>query len=227
MGAGTLAALAAAPGPALAAPSPPSLASAFTPPAITVGGTTALSFTITNPNLSGSLSGIGFTDTLPAGVVVDNPNGLNGTCGSTSTLTANPGSNTITLAGGKLAAGANCLVSAAVTSNTPWFSAERHRTRQLDRGRRRCRRHSDPGHHRVANRERQIANRGLHLQLRPEGDRALQLQGGNGRSGRCPTAPATRRTAHRSTLRTSERRRSRSARSAPTAASQPRPSTTR
>lgn len=119
LGAGTLAALAAAPGPAFAAASPPSLTSAFTPAAITVGGTTALSFTITNPNSSGSLSGIGFTDTLPAGVVVDNPNGLNGTCGSTSTLTANPGSNTITLAAGKLAAGANCTVSAAVTSNTP------------------------------------------------------------------------------------------------------------
>ena len=108
----------AAPAAALAA-GPPSITSAFTPSSIGVGGTSALSFTITNPNASGSLTSIGFTDTLPAGVVVDNPNGQNGTCGSTGTLTAISGSSTITLSGGKLAAGASCTVSAAVTSNTP------------------------------------------------------------------------------------------------------------
>ena len=106
------------PASALAA-GPPSLTSSFTPSSIAVGGTTALSFTITNPNSSGSLSGISFTDSLPAGLVVDNPNGQNGTCGSSSTLTANPGSSTISLTGGKLAAGASCTVSASVTSNTP------------------------------------------------------------------------------------------------------------
>jgi len=110
--------LAAAPASALAV-SPPSLSSSFTPTTITVGNTTALTYTIKNPNSSGSLSGISFTDTLPAGLVVDNPNGQNGTCGSTSTLTANPGSNTISLTGGKLAAGTSCTVSADVTSNTP------------------------------------------------------------------------------------------------------------
>jgi len=108
----------AAPGAAFAA-SPPSLASSFTPATIPVGGTSALSFTITNPNASGSISGIAFTDTLPAGLVVDNPAGANGTCGSAGTLTAVPGSNTITLTGGKLAGGASCTVSAGVTSSAP------------------------------------------------------------------------------------------------------------
>jgi uncharacterized repeat protein (TIGR01451 family) len=110
--------IAAAPATALAA-SPPTLTSSFTPASVTVGNTSALTFTITNPNSSGSLTGISFTDALPAGLVVDNPNGQNGTCGSTSTLTAVAGSGTISLTGGKLAAGASCTVSADVTSNTP------------------------------------------------------------------------------------------------------------
>lgn len=108
----------AAPAVALAA-SPPSIASAFTPNSIGVSGTSALSFTIRNSNASGSLTSIGFTDSLPSGVVVDDPNGQSGTCGSTGTLTAVPGGSTIALSGGKLAAGASCTVSAAVTSNTP------------------------------------------------------------------------------------------------------------
>ncbi|MGZ4231235.1 MAG: DUF7933 domain-containing protein [Solirubrobacteraceae bacterium] len=110
-------AIAVAPAAALAA-SPPTLTSSFTPTSITVGNTSALSFTITNPHSSGSLTGIAFTDALPAGLVVDNPNGTNGTCGSTSVLTAAPGSGTISLTAGKLAAGASCTVSADVTSNT-------------------------------------------------------------------------------------------------------------
>jgi hypothetical protein len=110
-------AIAVAPAAALAA-SPPTLTSSFTPTSITAGNTSALTFTITNPNSSGSLTGIAFTDTLPAGLVVDNPNGTNGTCGSTSVLTAAPGSGTISLTSGKLAAGASCTVSADVTSDT-------------------------------------------------------------------------------------------------------------
>jgi hypothetical protein len=51
--------------------------------------------------------------------VIDNPNGANGTCGSTGVLTADPGGGSITLTGGSLAASANCVVSVDVTSNTP------------------------------------------------------------------------------------------------------------
>jgi hypothetical protein len=112
----------AAPASALAAtaPSPATITSAFTPATISVGSTTALSFTITNPNLSATLSGVAFTDTLPAGVIVDNPNGESGSCSSTTTgVTANPGSSTISLSGGKLTAGASCTVSADVTATGP------------------------------------------------------------------------------------------------------------
>jgi hypothetical protein len=96
---------------------PPTITSAFTPNVIGVGGTTALGFTITNPNSSGTLSSVALTDTLPASVTVDDPNGENGTCGSASVVTANPGSNTISLSGGSLKAGASCTVSVAVTAS--------------------------------------------------------------------------------------------------------------
>lgn len=111
--------LVALPGTAAAAPLPPTISSQFTPASIGAGGTTALSFTITNPNSSGTLSAIGFTDTLPTGLAVDNPNGQNGTCGSTSTLSAPASGSTITLTTGKLAAGATCTVQVSVTSTTP------------------------------------------------------------------------------------------------------------
>jgi hypothetical protein len=107
------------PGSAAAAVNPPTITSQFTPSSIPAGATTALSFTIANPNASGNLTGIAFTDTLPNGVVIDTPNGQNGTCGSNGVVTAVGGSSTISLTGGKVAAGANCVVQVSVTSTTP------------------------------------------------------------------------------------------------------------
>jgi hypothetical protein len=102
--------------PAMAAAAPPTITSAFTPTEIGVGDSTAtaLSFTITNPNASGTLSGVSFTDALPAGLTVDNPNGENGTCGSASVVTAVPASATISLTGGSLKATASCTVSVSL-----------------------------------------------------------------------------------------------------------------
>ena len=111
--------LVALPATASAAVSPPTISSQFTPASIGSGGTTALSFTITNPNASGTLHNVGITDTLPTGLTVDNPNGQNGTCGSASTVTAAAGGSTISLTGGTLAAGANCTIQVSVTSTTP------------------------------------------------------------------------------------------------------------
>jgi uncharacterized repeat protein (TIGR01451 family) len=96
----------------------PTIASAFTPGLIATGFTSILSFTITNPT-NKSLSGIAFTDTLPAGVAVDNPSGASAKCGTNAKLTAVAGSSTISLTGGNLAPGASCTVSANVTSTTP------------------------------------------------------------------------------------------------------------
>jgi hypothetical protein len=104
--------------PTALAASPPTIASAFTPALIGLSDSaaTALSFTITNPNTSGTLSAVSFTDTLPTGLAVDNPNGENGTCGSTSVITAGPATQTISLSGGSVKAAASCTFSVSITA---------------------------------------------------------------------------------------------------------------
>ncbi|HEX7490968.1 MAG TPA: hypothetical protein VF337_04635, partial [Candidatus Limnocylindrales bacterium] len=99
----------------------PTIAEVFGTSSIVVGGATSLTFTVTNPNTAPiysiqgqgavrpadqlpemSLTGVGFTDTLPDGLVVATPNGLTGSCGG-GTITAVAGSSTVTLAGATLA----------------------------------------------------------------------------------------------------------------------------
>ena len=106
---------------AMAATLPPTITSAFTPNLIGAGDTdaTALSVTITNPNASGTLQSVAFTDTLPAGLAVDDPNGENGTCGASGVITANPGSQTLSLTGGSLKAATSCTISVSVVSSQP------------------------------------------------------------------------------------------------------------
>jgi len=119
--AGTAALVAAGPAAAATPPTPPTITSAFTPSEIGVGDSTAtaLSITIANPNASGTLSALAFTDTLPAGLTVDNPNGENGTCGSAGVITATPGASTISLTAGSLAAGASCTISVSLVAAAP------------------------------------------------------------------------------------------------------------
>jgi hypothetical protein len=80
---------------------------------IGLGSTTSLSFTITNPNAGLSLTGVGFTDNLPAGLGVATPNGLTGSCNGTL-ATAAAGSSTISLAGATVPASASCTFSVTV-----------------------------------------------------------------------------------------------------------------
>ena len=93
---------------------PPSLSETFGQPSIQLGGTTALTFTVKNPNAGSALSGVGLNDSLPAGLVVATPNGLSGSCGS-GTITAAAGSSGISLSGAALAASASCTFSVNVT----------------------------------------------------------------------------------------------------------------
>ncbi|MEN8173408.1 MAG: hypothetical protein ABFS03_11070, partial [Chloroflexota bacterium] len=100
---------------------PPEIAKSFSPTAIFTGETSRLSFTITNPNLFYSLSGVGFNDSplsAAGGLEVANPNGLSGSCGG-GTITANPGSTAISLSGATLAAGGSCTFSVDVTATSP------------------------------------------------------------------------------------------------------------
>jgi hypothetical protein len=104
--------------PTALAATPPTITSAFTPGLIGLSDSaaTALSFTITNPNTSGTLSAVSFSDTLPAGLAVDDPNGENGTCGSTGVITASPATQAISLSGGSVKAGASCTFSVSITA---------------------------------------------------------------------------------------------------------------
>lgn len=96
---------------------PPQISIAFTPAAIGVGGIAELSFTLSNPNQSVALSGIGFTDLLPAGLQVAASPGVQNTCGGNVSAA---GGN-ITLSNGSLAAGATCTISVNITGTTIGF----------------------------------------------------------------------------------------------------------
>jgi len=95
----------------------PTIAKSFGAASIPSGGTTSLSFTITNPNASTSSSGIAFTDAFPAGLVIATPNGLTGSCGG-GTITATAGSGSVSLSGATLAASGSCVFAVNVTSTT-------------------------------------------------------------------------------------------------------------
>jgi CSLREA domain-containing protein/uncharacterized repeat protein (TIGR01451 family) len=97
--------------------SPPTITKSFNPTTIFLSQNSTLSFMIQNPNTSVSLTGVAFTDTLPAGLVVANPNGLTGACGG-GTITATAGAGTISLSGATLAANASCTFSVNVTGTS-------------------------------------------------------------------------------------------------------------
>ncbi|HZS46115.1 MAG TPA: Ig-like domain repeat protein [Blastocatellia bacterium] len=95
--------------------SPPTISKAFGASSIPLNGSTLLSFTITNPASNPvTLTGVGFTDNLPGGLVVSTPNGLSGGCGG-GTITAAAGSSSISLSGASLTSGSSCTFSVNVT----------------------------------------------------------------------------------------------------------------
>ena len=59
------------------------------------------------------LTGVGFTDPFPAGLVVATPNGLTGSCGG-GTITAVAGSPSVALAAATLPSGGGCAFSVNV-----------------------------------------------------------------------------------------------------------------
>ncbi len=93
--------------------SPPSIVKAFGAATIPLNTSTSLTFNITSPNTVATLTGIAFTDNLPAGLTVANPNGWSSTCVGTPTAVA--GSGVVSLTGVTLAPGANCTATVNVT----------------------------------------------------------------------------------------------------------------
>lgn len=92
---------------------PPTIAKTFGAASVALNGTTTLTFNLSNPNSAASLSGIGFTDAFPSGLIVSTPNGSTGSCGG-GTITAAAGSNSVSLSGASLADGASCTFAVNV-----------------------------------------------------------------------------------------------------------------
>jgi len=91
----------------------PTLTASFGSPSIASGASTTLSFTAANPNAGTALTGVSFTDTLPAGLAVSIPNGLTGACG-----TIGASGNLISVSSLTLAASASCTFSVSVTGTS-------------------------------------------------------------------------------------------------------------
>ena len=92
---------------------PPTISKSFGSTLWVPGGVTSLSFTINNPNTTVTLTGVSFSDTLPAGLVVATPPGIAGSCGG-GVIAASAGSGSISLTGATLAPGASCTFSVDV-----------------------------------------------------------------------------------------------------------------
>lgn len=84
---------------------------------IPVGGSTTLSFSITNLEVSTFLTHVTFTDPLPNGLIVSTPNGLSGSCGSGGAIiTAPAGGTSISLSDGTLPPEGGCYFQVNVTA---------------------------------------------------------------------------------------------------------------
>ena len=95
---------------------PPSMVKSFSPSLIPTGGTSTLTFTLTNSNTYTALNGIEFNDTYPTNLVNAAVPAVTNSCGGT--VTAAAGGGGISLVGGTLPIGGSCSITVAVTSST-------------------------------------------------------------------------------------------------------------
>jgi LPXTG-site transpeptidase (sortase) family protein len=96
----------------------PTITKTIAPDPIEIGATTTITFTITNPNATSGLSGLNFTDTLPASMTIATPPNQGGTCVAPVFTPALAGGGTaINLTGsGTLAASSSCTITVDVVA---------------------------------------------------------------------------------------------------------------
>jgi uncharacterized repeat protein (TIGR01451 family) len=97
---------------------PPTITKSFSPLSKTIikGATSTLTFTINNTSAGNqALTGVAFTDVLPAGLSITDSSSTKCTSG---TLTTSAATRTIALTGGSLAAGGSCTFDVTVTGTT-------------------------------------------------------------------------------------------------------------
>ena len=93
------------------AQSPPTITKAFSTATVGLNLSTTLTFTITNPNPATDLTGVGFNDNLPSGLIIANPDSLTGTC-DPGVIT--PSVSNINLVGATILANSSCTFSVDV-----------------------------------------------------------------------------------------------------------------
>ena len=97
---------------ALVVMAPPTLSKSFSPTSVTIGGSTALSITMNNPNPV-TISGAQFTDSYPSGMT-NITTGTTSQCGGTATAT-NGTPPSLAFSGGTIPANGSCTVTENVT----------------------------------------------------------------------------------------------------------------
>ncbi len=111
-----IAMVAAVPGTSSVAQAPvPGFAKAFSPATIGPGSTTTLRFTVDNTDVV-PVTGLAFTDALPAAITIATPANVVNGCGGT--VSAPGGGGLISLADGSVAPGVTCTIDVDVTSST-------------------------------------------------------------------------------------------------------------
>ena len=94
----------------------PTIAKAFSPATITSGGTSTITFTLTNPNTS-ALSNASFTDTL-TNMAISGNQSAGGTCTGAGTNSFTSGNTSLSFSGISIPASSSCTVTILVTSST-------------------------------------------------------------------------------------------------------------
>lgn len=93
---------------------PPTLTGAYTGPTVPMGGTSTLTFTVTNPNPSTSLTGVAFNVVLSPKLAVANPSNLANSCGGNGQAINSVGQGLVSLTNVTLAGGSSCTFSTDV-----------------------------------------------------------------------------------------------------------------
>lgn len=97
---------------------PPTFSVAFSPTTIGPGGVSTMTFTIDNTASVTPVSGLAFTNTLPAGMTIADPAGAVTTC-TDAILSAPAAGGSISFSDGRLGDSASCTAVVNVTSSTP------------------------------------------------------------------------------------------------------------
>lgn len=95
----------------------PTFSVAFSPSTIAPGATSTLTYTIDNTANTIGVSDVAFTNTLPAGMTIQNPSNASTTC-IDGIFSATAGGSSITFSGYRIGKGTSCTLTVDVTSST-------------------------------------------------------------------------------------------------------------